>query len=159
MQERCLPDLVGSLVSKSLVIADHWPGRVRYRMLETIRQYAAEELVRAADDAELLAIREAHADYYLQLAAAAGPKLKGHDQGHWLQYLDTEWDNLRAALACLVASGRDDDVLELAVALTRLAITRGHAELLSCLTHAVEQADQTPRGFLAAAHVSPATSR
>jgi predicted ATPase/class 3 adenylate cyclase len=151
-----LADLVGSLVDKSLVIADHWLGTVRYRMLETIRQYAAQELLRAAGDAEVLAIREKHADYYLRLATAAEPRLKGHDQGQWLGHLDAEWDNLRAAFAHLAADNRDDDVLALAVALTRLAITRGHAEVLSCLRHAVEQADQTPRSVLAAALVSAA---
>jgi len=150
-------DLVGSLVDKSLVIADHWPGTVRYRMLETIRQYAAQQLLPAAGAAEVLAIREKHADYYLYLATAAGPKLKGHDQGQWLRHLDAEWDNLRAAFSYLAADNRDDDVLALAVALTRLAITRGHAEVLSCLRHAVEHADQTPRSVLAAALVSAAT--
>jgi predicted ATPase/class 3 adenylate cyclase len=149
-------NLVGSLVDKSLVIADHLPGTVRYRMLETIRQYAAQELLRAAGDAEALSIRERHADYYLQLATAAEPKLKGHDQGQWLRHLDAEWDNLRAAFAHLAAHNRDDDVLALAVALTRLAITRGHAEVLSSLRHSVDQADQTPRSLLAAALVSAA---
>jgi predicted ATPase/class 3 adenylate cyclase len=149
-------DLAGSLVDKSLVIADHRPGTVRYRMLETIRQYAAQELLRTAGDAEVLAIRGKHAGYYLHLATAAEPKLKGHDQGQWLLHLDAEWDNLRAAFAHLAADNRDDDVLALAVALTRLAITRGHAEVLSCLRHAVEHADQTPRSVLAAALVSAA---
>jgi len=150
-------DLVGSLVDKSLVIADHRLGTVRYRMLETIRQYAGQQLQRAAGDAEVLAIRERHADYYLDLATAAEPKLKGHDQGLWLRHLDAEWDNLRAAFAHLAADNRDDDVLALAVALTRLAITRGQAEVLSSLRHAVQQADQTPRSVLAAALVSAAS--
>jgi predicted ATPase/class 3 adenylate cyclase len=150
-------DLVGSLVDKSLLVADHRPGTVRHRMLETIRQYAAQEVLRAAGDAEVLAIRERHADYYLHLAKAAEPKLRGPDQGQWLRQLDAEWDNLRAALTHLAAEDRDDDVLALGVALTRLAITRGHAEVLSWLRHAVEQADQTPRSVLAAALVSAAT--
>jgi predicted ATPase/class 3 adenylate cyclase len=149
-------DLVGSLVDKSLVIADHRPGTVRYRMLETIRQYATEELLRAAGDAEVLAIREKHASYYLHLAIAAEPRLKGHDQGEWLRHLDAEWDNLRAALAHLAADNRHDDVLALCVALTRLAITRGYTAVLSCLRHTVEQADQTPRSVLAAAFISAA---
>jgi len=149
-------DLVGSLVSKSLVIADHRAGRVRYRMLETIRQYAAQKLLLTAGDAELRAIRENHADYYLQLATGAEPRLKGHDQGQWLRSLDAEWDNLRAAFGHLGAGKRDDDVLTLAVALTRLAVTRGHAEVLSCLRQAVERADQAPRSVLAAAFTSAA---
>jgi predicted ATPase/class 3 adenylate cyclase len=149
-------DLVGSLVDKSLVLADHRPGSVRYRMLETIRQYAGQKLLRSGGDAERVALSEKHADYYLHLATAAEPELKGHDQGQWLRDLDAEWDNLRAALAFLAADNRDDDVLALAVALTRLAITRGHPEVLSCLRRAVEQADQTPRSVLAAALASAA---
>jgi predicted ATPase/class 3 adenylate cyclase len=149
-------DLVGSLVDKSLVLAAHSGGTVRYRMLETIRQYAAQELVRAAGDDEVLAIRAKHACYYLDLARLAKPALKGHDQGQWMRRLDAEWDNLRAAFAQLAADSRCDDVLTLGAALVRFAITRGHAEILGCLRHAVDTADQTPRSALAEALIAMA---
>jgi predicted ATPase/class 3 adenylate cyclase len=144
-------DLVGSLVDKSLVIARHNRQSVRYRLLETIRQYAAQELLRAVGDAEVLTIRDKHATYYLDLARKAEPALKGRDQGEWLRRLDAEWDNLRAVFAHLAADDRCDDVLTLGDALTRFAITRGHAEILGCLRHAVDKTEQTPRRALAAA--------
>jgi predicted ATPase/class 3 adenylate cyclase len=143
-------DLVGSLVEKSLVIAEHAASSVRYRMLETIRQYAAQELLRAVGDAEVLTLRDRHADYYLGLAKAAEPGLKGPEQGQWLRRLDTEWDNLRATFAHLAADDRDHDVLELAVAVVRFALTRGHAEVQSWLRHAVDELAGQPDAALAA---------
>jgi predicted ATPase/class 3 adenylate cyclase len=150
-------DLLGSLVDKSLVIADHNPGTVRYRLLETIRQYAAEELLRAVGDTEVLGIRDRHAAYYLDLARKAGPALKGPDQGHWLRRLDSEWDNLRAAYAHLAADQRIEDILALGVAMQRFAFTRGHAEVLHRLRHAVEQAGEPPTPLIATALVAVAS--
>lgn len=144
-------DVLGSLVGKSLVIAEHNLGSVRYRLLETIRQYAAEELLRAVGETEVLAIRDKQAAYYLDLARIAEPAVKGPEQGQWLRRLDAEWDNIRAVFAHLAAGHRDDDVLALGAALTRFAITRGHAEVVTCLRRAIKQADQTPRSVLASA--------
>jgi predicted ATPase len=87
-------DLLGSLVDKSLVIADQATDSVRYRLLETIRQYSAQELLRDVGDAEVLAIRDRHANYYLGLAKAGAPAILGHGQRQWLRRFDTEWDNL-----------------------------------------------------------------
>ena len=66
-------DLISSLVDKSLVVADRTPASVRYRMLETIRQYCAQELLRASGEAEVLRVRDEHAAYYVQLAREATP--------------------------------------------------------------------------------------
>jgi predicted ATPase/class 3 adenylate cyclase len=131
-------DLVGSLVDKSLVIADHTPGTVRYRLLETIRQYSSQELLRAAGDDGVLQARDRHAAYYLSLVEAAEPHLKGHGQGEWLRRLDTEWDNVRGAMAHLAAEDRADDILRLGVCLQRFSLTRGHPEVLSYLRAAVD---------------------
>ncbi len=147
-------DLVGSLVDKSLVIADHGARTVRYRMLETIRQYAAEELLRIVGEAEALALRDRHATYYLAMAAVAEPALKGGSQGQWLRRLDLEWDNLRAVFSHLAADERNDDVLDIGVALQRFARSRGHAEVLTYLRHAVELADRAPTTRLASALVA-----
>jgi predicted ATPase/class 3 adenylate cyclase len=144
-------DLVGSLVDKSLVIADHTADSVRYRLLDTIRQYAAEELLREAGDAQVLAIRDRHAAFYLNLAQAAEPALKGYKQGQWQRRLDAEWDNLRAVFAHLAADERDSDVLKLGAALLRFAISRGHADVLSYLRHAVDGASPEPDLDLASA--------
>jgi predicted ATPase/class 3 adenylate cyclase len=137
-------DLLGSLVSKSLVTAERTPESVRYRMLETIRQYAAQELLRWGGEDEVVATRGRHADYFMRLAEEAAPALAGPGQGHWLRRLDTEWENLHAAADHLVAEGRLGDVLQLGVWLQRFAISRGHCEVLTWLRSAVESADPAP---------------
>jgi tetratricopeptide (TPR) repeat protein len=147
-------DLVGSLVSKSLVVADRTPGSVRYRMLETIRQYAAQELLRSGGEDEVMAARSRHAGYFLHLAEEAAPALAGPGQGTWLRRLDLEWENLRAAAAHLAAEGRTDDVLRLGDWLLGFALSRGHTDVLAWLREAVDLADSPPGLLLASALVS-----
>ena len=134
-------DLLGSLVDKSLVVADRTPESVRYRTLETIRQYAAQELLRSGED-EAVATRDRHAGYYLDLAQEAAPALEGqgHGQGGWLRRLDPEWENLRAAAAHLADQGRTDDVLRLGVWLQWFAVSRGHTDVLTWLRNGVDPA-------------------
>ncbi|HEX2171512.1 MAG TPA: LuxR family transcriptional regulator, partial [Dehalococcoidia bacterium] len=88
-------DLLAQLVDKSLVVAEARTGEVRYRLLETIRQYAAERLHAAGGEP---AVRQRHATWYLRLAEEADPYLKGPDQARWMQRLEGEHDNFRAAL-------------------------------------------------------------
>jgi predicted ATPase/class 3 adenylate cyclase len=147
-------DLLGSLVSKSLVVAERTPESVRYRMLETIRQYAAQELLRSGGEDHVVAVRDGHAGYFLRLAEEAAPALAGPGQGHWLRRLDTEWENLSAAASHLAAEGRTDDVLRLGVWLQRFAISRGHYEVLTWLQSTVESADPAPGILLANALVA-----
>ncbi|MGA2210116.1 MAG: adenylate/guanylate cyclase domain-containing protein [Acidimicrobiales bacterium] len=118
-------DHVGTLVDKSLVEADDSGGTIRYRLLESVLAYAGEHLSDggAAEESRL---RGAHRDHFLALAEAAVPKLGGADQESWLQRLETEHDNLRAALAY---SLEDDDPLpglRLATALARFWARHGH---------------------------------
>jgi predicted ATPase/class 3 adenylate cyclase len=142
-------DLLGSLVDKSLVVADHSPQSVRYRLLETIRQYSAQELLRACGDAEVLRIRDRHARYYLDLAKAGGPVTTRHGQGQWLRRFDAEWDNLRAAFAHFAAEDRSDEVMTFAVNLRRFSISRGHSEVLSYLRPVIDRPDAEPSGLQA----------
>jgi predicted ATPase/class 3 adenylate cyclase len=137
-------DLLGSLVDKSLVVADHAGDSVRYRLLETIRQYAAEELLKSGGETDVLAARDRHAAYYLRLAETAGPELAGPGQRDWLRRLDLEWENIRAAFAHLSDEDRAGDVLRLGTALERFAASRGHAEILAWLRGAVDEAAQQP---------------
>jgi len=109
-------DLLAHLVDKSLVLFDLGDGQARYRMLETIRQYARDKLL---ESAEAATVRERHLSYYLKLAQYAEPKLHGPEQFEWLGRLDNEHDNLRAALECSLAGGQADQGLELASALLR----------------------------------------
>jgi predicted ATPase/DNA-binding SARP family transcriptional activator/Tfp pilus assembly protein PilF len=90
-------ELLGQLVDKSLVNPGFGSGsETRYRMLETIRQYAHEKLVEAG---QAEAVRYRHLQYYLELAEKLGEKIRGPDQAHILERLEAELDNLRLALA------------------------------------------------------------
>jgi predicted ATPase/class 3 adenylate cyclase len=144
-------DLLGSLVDKSLVVADRSPVAVRYRMLETIRQYGTQELLRTNGEAGVLETRNRHADFYLRLVEAAAPALAGSQQGMWLRRLDLEWENLRAVFDHLEAERRTDDVLRLGTGLERFALSRGHAEVIARLRRAIPEADPEPSTLLAEA--------
>jgi predicted ATPase/class 3 adenylate cyclase/tetratricopeptide (TPR) repeat protein len=112
--------LLGSLVDKSLVVAEPAGGTLRYRLLETIRLFAAERLVEAGDDGEAAAVAAAHCAHFLALAETAAAHLTGPEQGSWLARLDADQANLRRAAGYAVG---DPDgtavVLRLGVALDR----------------------------------------
>jgi predicted ATPase/class 3 adenylate cyclase len=149
-------DLLGSLVDKSLVVADHAADSVRYRLLETIRQYAAQDLLRTEGDAAVLEVRTRHAEYYLRLAQAAGPSLIGRGQAEWMHRLDTEWDNVRAAFAHFAAEERADDIIRLTIPLGRFTLTRGHTEVLDYARTAIDRPGAMPSSLLANGMVSTA---
>ena len=121
--ERVVLDLLTSLADKSLVIAEQKDGRSRYRLLETVRQYAQESLVESGG---VEAVRERHRDYFLALAEAAEPKLDGADQAEWLKRLEEEHDNLRSALDWSLVEAGSGGGLRLCGALQKFWWTRGH---------------------------------
>lgn len=88
-------DVLDSLVNKSLLRQTETEGEPRLSMLETIREFGWEQL---AQTVELEATRRAHTGYYLSFAEDAEQELTGANQKKWLQQLDREQDNLRAAL-------------------------------------------------------------
>ena len=99
-------DTLTSLVDKSLVVSEEQEGKTRYRLLETMRQYAREFLVQSG---EAEAVQAAHRDYFLQVATEAEAALTGPGQGAWLTRLEAEHDNLRAGLEfALQATGADE---------------------------------------------------
>lgn len=114
-----------SLVDKSLLRQDEGPEQdePRFAILETVREYALERLA-AAGEAD--ALRERHAGFYLALAEQAEPGLIGPRQAVWLDRLQQEHDNLRAALRWLVEHGPADHGLRLAAALRRFWRARGY---------------------------------
>jgi predicted ATPase/DNA-binding CsgD family transcriptional regulator len=118
---------VGVLVDKSLVQFDHTDtGPAPYRLLETVRQYAAGQLD-ALGPAVAEAARIAHRDYYLALAEAAAPQLVAADQAAWLDRLDAELGNLRAAIAFSLTQADPEPGLRLAALLRVFWRARGHA--------------------------------
>ena len=98
-------------------------GAPRFGMLDTIHEYAAERLVA---DRHAPALRRRHAAYYRALAAQAEPELRGAQQVRWLERLEEEQDNLRAALAWTLAAGGGEDAVQMAAALWRFWYAHGH---------------------------------
>ena len=93
-------DLVSAFVARSLVLAEDVPsGTRRYRLLETIRQYAEETV----DDAERTELRNRHADFYIDFVKSA-EGMQGPEQLRWLLEADAELENVRAALAWSVTN-------------------------------------------------------
>jgi predicted ATPase/class 3 adenylate cyclase len=114
----CSADIDGlqSLVEKSLL---RQTDEGRFFMLETIREFAG-----AGDDDEILAL--GHADYFCAFAERAEPELVGRNQVAWFERLETEHDNLRAALQLAHALQNRDLLLRLGSALWRFWSVRGH---------------------------------
>jgi predicted ATPase/class 3 adenylate cyclase len=118
---------VASLVDKSLLRREPTNGQSpRFMMLETIREYAL-ELLEASGEAE--EARRRHAMYFMELAEAAEPRLHGPDQVTWLDRLEDEHDNLRAAIAWSQAdASRAETGLRIASALVWFCMVRGYFE-------------------------------
>jgi predicted ATPase/class 3 adenylate cyclase len=131
-------DGIEALVDQSLLRAEEVAGEPRFRMLETIRAFAAEQLV-ASDEAD--AIKERHARAFLALAQEAAAELSGAEQRAWLDRLDIENDNLRAALEWATARPDPDVAIPLGFALWRFWQKRGYLlEGRRRLEHIAEQA-------------------
>lgn len=121
-------DGVTSLAQKSLLgtvpSPDALDGEPWYTMLETIREFALEQL---RDSGELDIIQRRHILYYLNLAEAAEPLLLGPDQTHWYAHLEREHDNIREALRVCEERGYVEPALRLATALWWFWFVHGHA--------------------------------
>lgn len=98
-------DRLTQLVDKSLVIVEPSGGQNRYRVLETLREYALEQF---PNEGELRALQARHAEVFLALAVQAEPELTGARQQFWLDRLEIEHGNLRAALEYLIHEDHGD---------------------------------------------------
>lgn len=147
-------NLLTQLVDKSLVIPEMAVGRVsakrvgqaapgghgsdphhrapdsrpatpatRYRLLETVRQYARDRLLEEGEGEDA---RRRHGEFFLRLAEEAEPALRGPEQAVWLDRLEEEHDNLRAALLWSAESGEAEAGLRMGAALQRFWHVRGH---------------------------------
>ncbi len=116
-------DLLMHLVDKSLVVMEEHGREPRYRLLETIRQYAREKQIEAG---ETDVARSRHLDYFVNLSETAEPGLRRADQVVWLARLETEHDNLRAALKWSLHSQNTEAGLRLSGSLWRFWYVRGY---------------------------------
>jgi non-specific serine/threonine protein kinase len=125
-------DELSSLVDKSLLRGfeqeqDHGndpnTNAPRFGMLETIREYGLESLAAAGEEEDA---RVRHAAWCLELAERAAPELTGPDQQHWLTYLESEHDNLRAALGWAMGRRDAETAMRLGGAMHRFWDFRGH---------------------------------
>jgi DNA-binding CsgD family transcriptional regulator/tetratricopeptide (TPR) repeat protein len=143
-------DLLSNLVDKSLVIVDDHDSGRRYRLLETIRQYALQKLVAAKRAVET---QNRHLAYFLNWAEMAEVHLAGPHQQQWLAQFNTEHDNLRAALDwSLTAEGQAETGLRLACACGHYwrlhgYLSEGRTRLAAALNQAGAQAPTAARAW------------
>jgi predicted ATPase/DNA-binding SARP family transcriptional activator len=139
-------DLLAHLAEKSLVLVEVHGDAVRYRMLETVRQYSEAQLRSAPEEIAPACAR--HAAYYLALAEQAEPALTGREQDVWLVRLEREHDNLRAALRWLLEAGQAELGLRLGGRLWRFWQTKGYfAEGRRWLAALLDQAGAVARSM------------
>lgn len=153
-------ETLAALLEQSLVVAEpQEDGATRYRLLAAVREFARERLEALGEGEE---VRRRHAEHYLALAERAESELSGPEQGHWLERLEREHDNVRLALPWTLASGRHDLAVRFGWALHIFWAMRGHhqegrrwmeAALASCALSDVEEARAlAAAGLLARMH-------
>ncbi len=135
-------DLLAQLIQKSLVVAEERqdPATTRFRLLETIRQYARDKLL---ESGAAVQARDRHLDYYLKFAEAGESNAYGPHQLEWLDRCEPEFDNFRAALQW----GLDHNIeaaLRLGGALPVFWTSRGFTEGRRWLQAALERAAALP---------------
>jgi len=152
-------ELLSSLVNKSLVLAQTLQlGEARYSLLETIREYAQEHLVGSDDWSST---HNRYLECFLKLAEETAPKLIERYQQIWLDWLEVEHANFRAALAWALESGRIESGLRIAIALYEFWQKRGYIqESLDWLERLLLQTDEKvslvvhANAFASAAHMA-----
>jgi predicted ATPase/class 3 adenylate cyclase len=114
-------DSLSQLVTKSLVLLEAEADQGRYRLLETIREYALGKLREAGEEA---ALRHRHLGWCIEFAEQVEPMLSGPDQERWLDRLHAELDNFRAAFGWSIEGGEPEGTLRLASTLLPFWVVR-----------------------------------
>lgn len=115
-------DLLDSLFEKSLVSIDHTVQPSRFRLLETVRQYARDRLLESGEGEQW---RDAHARYFIGLAEEAEMGIRSHEQLAWLSRYEAEQDNFRLALEWLLQGDNAELAMRLSAAVSRFWAMRG----------------------------------
>ena len=116
-------EVLASLVDKSLLQCQHLDDETHFSMLETIKEFAGEQLEKTGETEK---IRNRHGRFYLAFAENAEVGLHGPDQLRWLSRMEREYGNLRAALTFLHSSGKPSEGLRMVSALGYFWIRRGY---------------------------------
>jgi len=116
-------DLLSHLVDKSLVAVTQRSGEARYRLLETIRQYAQEKLHEFGETARM---RRHHRDWYARLAEQAKAETLEARQGSWFERLEAEHENLRAALGWSLDQQEAETAARIGAGIFRFWLVRGY---------------------------------
>ncbi|MEV4262088.1 tetratricopeptide repeat protein [Kribbella sp. NPDC049584] len=148
-------DLTGRLVDKSLIRVTRRRGVTRYYMLAVIREFAADRLMAAGRTDEAA---ERHAQFYISLAEEAEGHLRGPAQEEWLDRLENELDNLRAAMAWALRTSSPAPALRLSAGLWLFCSMHGHyAEGARWLERALALGDSLPADLMA--ELAPACAK
>lgn len=141
-------DLLSHLVDKSLVIVAEQGRASRYRLLDSIRDYAREKL---GDAKETDTIYERHLEFFVTLAEEAEPQLFGAEQAAWFDRLETDRDNLRAAVEWSLGGDRAESALRLIAALWYFWFSHGPlSEAYARLKQGLDQPAAAPRSAIRA---------
>jgi non-specific serine/threonine protein kinase len=116
-------DILSSLIDKSLVLMEQRSGAVRYRLLETIRQYGQDKLQEFAEAAE---VRRKHRDWYASLAERAESETLEARQKRVFDHLEAEHDNLRAALEWSLEQQEAEMAAQIGAGIFRFWLLRGY---------------------------------
>ena len=144
-------DLLGSLVDKSLVMLDEREQGSRYRMLETIRDYAGEKLLQDSDEAGSTAV--GHCNFFFEMAKDSCDAVGSADQGTWIRRVEDELDNIRSAIKLSMAGGVESVIaVKFCVALLGFWMLRGYASEGRGLVKAALQLPEIDASDLAKAH-------
>jgi predicted ATPase/DNA-binding SARP family transcriptional activator len=142
-------DTVTSLAERSLIVTDRSAGQpgktaIRYRMLESIRQYCAERITDENGSGSQRGARDAHSRFFADLARQASGALTGWHQGQWLTTLEADHANLVAAITSLLdRPSQAGEALQMIVHLDRFWHNRGHlAECDTLLQRGLDAAGQ-----------------
>ncbi|MBI5879661.1 MAG: tetratricopeptide repeat protein [Chloroflexi bacterium] len=136
-------ELISRLVDKSLVVLDEQVAEPCYAMLETIRQYARDKLMEAAEGD---AVRAPHLAFYVRLAEEFYPQSNGPNVTWWLARLETEIDNVRTAIAWALESRDFLSGMRIVCALHSFWIQRHTVEGLAYLREILAQSETVERG-------------
>ena len=117
-------DMLSQLVDKSLVVVEEGPGpEARYKLLEVLRLYGTERLAETGHTED---VRGRHAGYFLTMAERAEPELFTSKQVAWVNRLESDYDNFRAAMAWAMEANHGETALKIASALTFFWVLHRH---------------------------------